>query len=79
MKRVIKTFSFVIAAPWPLSPDSLCVYSWGSEVHTGSKEQAIVLRDRVRAAEAPRDKEVSSSPKSDTYDIYVLTKFEEEK
>lgn len=73
--------NFVIAAPWPHRPESLCVYAWGNEVHTGTIELAVNMRDRVRELQAERDAKVSlsSHPKSDTYDIYVLSKYEEEK
>lgn len=73
--------NYVIAAPWPRQPESLCVYAWGNEVHSGTLEQAIALRDKIRDIQSERDAKISmsSSPKSYDYDVYVLTKLEEEK
>ncbi len=49
-----KVFNFVIARPWypekefP-SPRNVCIYSYGSEILTGTKEDAEEMLNYVRA------------------------------
>lgn len=70
-----KTINFVIAAPWPDGKGTLCVYAWGNEIHCGTIETANAMLAHVKKAEAKSTNVIY--PKSEDYDIYVLTKYQE--
>lgn len=72
-------FCFVVAAPWPHNPTSLCVYAHGSEVHHGTMEDATGFLGYVRGQVNMFGRKDKYTPTPEQYGIYRLERIDADK
>jgi N-acetylmuramoyl-L-alanine amidase CwlA len=65
--------SFVIAAPWPHSPECLCHYTLGGiTVFNGTLQDAEIILERVKYNIRNETDRSNYHPKVDDYQIFQL-------
>jgi hypothetical protein len=64
---------FVIAAPWPDSPEHLCHYTLGNmTVFNGTLADAHILLEHIKGRIRDETDRASYHPKADDYQIFQL-------